>query len=195
MKKQLFTVAFILLGTTAVITSCKDDDKETETPTPTPTATLYERVGGTTMVADPKNPSQMIEKGRLTLRAVVDSSIFVIAADTQLQKYFPVLFAELGANNTTGLAALSKGLTDFFCSATGAKNAAYAYTGRSMKDAHDPAKNNRMGLKANSADFDKFVGDIGVGLAQNGVTSANSKALVDDLVALLYTTKGDIVQR
>lgn len=195
MKKQLFTVAFMLLGTAALITSCKDDDKDTETPTPTPTATLYERVGGTTMVADPNNPSQMIEKGRLTLRAVVDSSIFVIAADTQLQKYFPVLFAELGMNNTTGLAALSKSLTDFFCSATGSKNAAYAYTGRSMKDAHDPAKYNRMGLKANSADFDKFVGDIRVGLAQNGVTSANNKALVDDLVALLYTTKADIVQR
>ncbi len=196
MKKQLLLAAFFLLGTTAVLTSCKDDDKDSDpTPTPTPTATLYERVGGTTMVADPKSPTQMIEKGRLTLRAVVDSSIFVIAADTQLQKYFPVLFAELGMSNTTGLAALSKNLTDFLCSATGAKNTAYAYAGKSMKDAHDPAKHNRMGLKANSADFDKFVGDIGVGLAQNGVTSANNKALVDDLVALLYTTKADIVQR
>jgi hypothetical protein len=32
-----------------------------------------------------------------------------------------------------------------------------------MKAAHDPASNNRMGKKANAADFDKFVGDIGVG--------------------------------
>lgn len=194
MKQKFLTSAFALLAIAAVFTSCKDEE-ENKTTTPTPTPTLYERVGGTTLVSDPSNPGQMIEKGRLTLRAVVDSSIFVIAADTQLQKYFPVLFAELGASNTTGLVALSKSFTDFMCTATGAKNTAYAYTGKSMRDAHDPATHNRMGLKANAADFDKFVGDIGTGLAQNGVTSANSKALVDDLVALLYTTKADIVQR
>jgi hypothetical protein len=195
MKKQLFTIALLVLSTATLFTACKKDD-ETPATTSTPTTqTLYERVGGTTMVSDPNNTGQQIEKGRLTLRAVVDSSIFVIAADTQLQKYFPVLFAELGMNNSTGLVALSKNLTDFFCLATGSKNAAYNYTGKSMKDAHDPAKHNRMGLKANSEDFDKFVGDIGVGLAQNGVTSANNKQLVDDLVALLYTTKNDIVQR
>ena len=104
----------------------------------------------------------MIEQGRLTLRAVVDSSILVIAGDTQMAKYFPVLFAELGASNTSGLTALSKNFTDFMCYATGSINAAYAYTGKNMKDAHDPAKNGRMGLKATSADFDKFVGDIGI---------------------------------
>lgn len=144
---------------------------------------------------DPGNPGTQIEKGRFTLRAVVDSSILVIAGDTQLQKYFTVLFAELGNNNTTGLSALSESFTDFMCVATGSKNPNYAYTGKSMKDAHDPAKNGRMALKANKADFDKFVGDIGAGLAKNGVTSANNKALVDDLVALLYTTEADIVQR
>jgi hypothetical protein len=52
-----------------------------------------------------------------------------------------------------------------------------------------------MGMKANKADFDKFVGDIGIGLAKNGVTAQNNKQLVDDLVALLYTTEADIVQR
>ncbi|HOZ88361.1 MAG TPA: group 1 truncated hemoglobin, partial [Bacteroidia bacterium] len=103
--------------------------------------------------------------------------------------------AEVGANNTTGFAALSKNFTDFLCSATGAKNATYAYTGKSMKAAHDPATHNRMGMKVNAADFDKFVGDIGVALAKNGVNSTNNKALVDDLVALLYTTKTDVVQR
>ena len=64
-----------------------------------------------------------------------------------------------------------------------------------MKAAHDPAQNNRMGVEADKADFDKFVGDIGTGLVQNGVTSANNKQLVDDLVALLYTTQADIVQK
>ncbi len=190
-KNQMFLLAFVAL--TLIFTACKDDEKK---PDPTPTApTLYERVGGTAMVSDPANSGQMIEKGRLTLRSVVDSSIFVIAADPTLAKYFPVLFAELGAGNTTGLKALSKSFTDFMCSATGSKNIAYAYTGKSMKDAHDPAKHNRMGMKADATDFDKFVGNIGIGLAKNGVTAANSAQLVNDLVTLLNTTKADIVQR
>ena len=191
-KNQMFMMA--IAAFTLVFTACKDKE-ETPTPTPTPTPTLYERVGGTTMVSDPAFSGQMIEKGRLTLRSVVDSSIFVIAADPAMAKYFPVLFAELGAQNTTGLKALSENFTDFMCVATGCKNAAYAYTGKNMKDAHDPAKHNRMGMKADAADFDKFVGDIGVGLAKNGVTAANNAQLVNDLVALLNTTKADIVQR
>jgi hypothetical protein len=152
-------------------------------------------VGGTGMVTDPKNTSQMIEKGRLTLRSVVDSAIYVIAGDPSMTPYFGTLLAEVGANNTTGFATLSKNFTDFLCSATGAKNTNYAYTGKSMIDAHNPATNTRMGKKANAADFDKFVGDIGTALAKNGVTSANNKALVDDLVALLYTTKTAVVQQ
>lgn len=194
MKK---TVLLLLAGFTALsltISSCsKDDDDNTNDPAPQPT--LYERVGGTEMVADPNNPNTMIEKGRLTLRAVVDSSILVIAADAQLAPYFQTLFAELNNNNTSGLMALSENLTDFFCAATGSKNANYAYTGLSMKDAHDPAKNSRMAMKSDKADFDKFVQDVGVGLAKNGVTAQTNKALVDDLVALLYTTEADIVQR
>lgn len=202
MNKQFLLLAAFATSMALVYTSCKKEESSTANTTTTTsttstntTPTLYTRVGGTTLVNDPKNPGTMIEQGRLTLRAVVDSSILVIAADTQMAKYFPVLFAELGMGNTTGLTALSKNFTDFMCYATGSTNPSYAYTGKNMKDAHDPGKNNRMGLKANSADFDKFVGDIGIGLAQNGVTSANNKQLVDDLVALLYTTKNDIVQR
>jgi hypothetical protein len=197
MKKQFLLAAFCLTGLAFIYSSCKKDstDSFSSNTNPTPNPSLYTRVGGTEMTADPTHPGQMIEKGRLTLRAVVDSSILVIAGDTQLAKYFPVLFGELGNGNTTGLNALSKNFTDFMCSATGATNTSYAYTGKSMKDAHDPAKNNRIALKINSEDFDKFVGDIGTGLAKNGVTAQNNKQLVDDLVALLYTTKADIVQR
>ncbi len=191
MKKTTLaiTAAFLML----LGISCQKDETKIE-PQQTP-ASLYTRVGGSTMVADPNNPSTMIEKGRLTLRAVVDSSILIIAADTQMTKFFPTLFMELGSGNTNGLAALSKNFTDFMCAATGCKNASYAYTGLNMKDAHNPAKHSRMGVKASSADFDKFVGHIGAGLAKNGVTAANNKQLVDDLVALLYTTKADIVQQ
>lgn len=182
-----------MLFISMMILSCSKKEETTNPVTTNPT--LYEQVGGTTMVDDPNNPGTMIEKGRLTLRAVVDSSILVIAADPQMTKYFPVLFSELGTGNTIGLMALSKSFTDFMCSATGCKNSAYAYTGMNMKDAHDPAKNKRMGMKADKADFDKFVGNNGTGLAKNGVNSTNAKKLVDDLVALLYTTESAIVQR
>lgn len=191
MKKQ-FMLTAALVAALGTFQSCSKDDNKTTT---TPTVTLYTRVGGTELVADPKNSGMMIEKGRLTLRAVVDSSINVIAADAQLAKYFPVLFAELGNGNTSGLTALSENFTDFMCAATGCTNTSYAYMGKNMKDAHDPAKNSRIAVKINKADFDKFVGDIGEGLAKNGVTSSNSKQLVDDLVALLYTTQSDIVQQ
>ena len=190
MKKKLILLSACLAAMTLTISSCKKDDDKSSSQ---PKASLYHRVGGTTMVTDPNNPSQMIEQGRLTLRSVVDSSINVIAADAQLADYFTTLFTELGNNNTSGLTALSKNLTDFMCVATGSKN--YMYTGLTMSAAHDPTRNSRMGMTADSDDFDKFVGDIGIGLAKNGVTSTNNKELVDDLVALLYTTKSAIVQR
>ena len=149
---------------------------------------LYERVGGTAMVSDPKGGT--IEQGRLTLRSVVDSAIYVIAGDAQMAPFFPVLLGEVGSGNTTGFNALSKNFTDFLAVATGSKTT--TYMGKSMKDAHDPAKNSRMALKAGSADFDKFIGDIGTALGKNGVTD---QRLIGDLVDLLYTTEGDVVQK
>ena len=199
MKKHFIILAAGLIGMTVITTSCKKK-KTDATTTPAPTPSLYTRVGGSAMVSDPTSSGTTIQQGRLTLRSVTDSSIYVIAGDTQLTKYFPTLLAEVGANNTTGFTALSKNFTDFLCVATG--SADYSYTGKSMTDAHNHATNSRMGdgthtnsQKANSADFDKFVGDIGTGLAKNGVTSSNNAALVNDLVALLNTTKTSIVQR
>jgi hypothetical protein len=198
MKKKVLLAAAVLMSVAFLYPSCKKKDDPApveETPAPTPGPTLYSRVGGSTMVADPRHAGMMIEQGRLTLRSVVDSSINVIAADPQLQPYFSVLFAELGSGNTSGLTALSLNFTDFMCSATGATNTAYLYGGRSMKQAHNPMHNTRMTGTINNADFDQFVNDIGTGLAKNGVTSANSPQLVTDLVALLNTTRADIVQR
>ncbi|MBL7999463.1 MAG: group 1 truncated hemoglobin [Candidatus Kapabacteria bacterium] len=177
------------LGFALAIGACK---KEETTVTPTP-ASLYDRVGGTAMVNDMSNPGTMIEKGRLTLRSVVDSSIFVIAADPKMQPYFPTLLGEVTKGDLTGFAKLSKNFTDFMCVATGSKN--YTYGGLNMKAAHDPAINKRIPMKISNADFDAFVGDIGTGLAKNGVTSANNAQLVTDLVALLNTTRADIVQK
>lgn len=187
MKRNLIFIATI---STVLIffSSCKKEDEMID---PTPTPSLYDRVGGTTMVDDPANPGTQIEQGRLTLRSVVDSSIFVIAADPEMTPFFGALLTEVGAGDLSGLTILSDHLTDFLCSATGSTNPDYAYTGMSMADAHDPATNSRMGMKADDSDFDAFIGDVAIGLDQNGVTDA---VLIADLVALLETTRADIVQ-
>lgn len=187
MKKNLILFA-VYSSAIIFFSSCK---KEDEMPDPNPTPSLYERVGGTTMVDDPANPGTQIEQGRLTLRSVVDSSIFVIAADPEMTPFFGVLLSEVGAGNLSGFTMLSDHLTDFLCSATGATNPDYAYTGMNMVDAHNPATNSRMGMKADDGDFDAFIGDVAVGLDQNGVTDA---VLIADLVTLLETTRADIVQ-
>ncbi len=187
MKKSVHLFTAILLVSSIAFTSCKEDEK-TVTPT---TPTLYEKLGGTTMVADPANPSQMIEKGRLGLRSVVDSTIFIIAGDNQLNPYFEVLLSEVGSGNLTGFTALSKNLTDFFCVATGAKN--FTYNGiASMVAAHDPAQNNRMAMKADNASYDRFIADVVAGAAQNGVTD---QAIVSELGTILESLRTTIVQR
>ncbi|MFN3874683.1 MAG: group 1 truncated hemoglobin, partial [Flavobacteriales bacterium] len=104
-----------------LLAGCKKDDEPAPAPEPTPaTPALYFRLGGDTLVSDPANPGMMVKKGYLAIRSVVDSSIFVIAADPQLQPYFAVLLAEVGAGQLTNLAALSKDLSDFFAVGAGA---------------------------------------------------------------------------
>jgi hypothetical protein len=201
MKKQVILAAICLTTASIFYTSCKKKDTTTTTPAATTPAgpTLYTRVGGTAMVQDPKAATgTMIEQGRLTLRSVVDSAIYVIAADANINSYFHILLAEVGSGNTTGFAALSENFTDFLCGATGSTNTAFTYGGKSMKDAHNPAYNSRITTLVTSAAFSQFVNDIGTALAKNGVTTASTAStdptLIPDLVALLNTTQSTIVQ-
>jgi len=166
-------------------TSCNKNDSDGVTK-----MTLYDSLGGTAMVADPANSGKMIEKGRLGIRSVVDSTIFVIAADPALNsKFFSVLLGEVGSGNLTGFTALSNNLTDFFCVATGAKN--FTYSGKNMVAAHDPAQNSRMGTKASSADFDQFVTDLAAGAKKCGL----SDQLIGQVGALVYTVEPQVVQK
>ncbi|MBS1593986.1 MAG: group 1 truncated hemoglobin [Bacteroidetes bacterium] len=163
--------------------SCKKNDNTTAA------MTLYDSLGGTTMVNDPANPGTMIEKGRLGIRSVVDSTIFVIAADTAINGFFTVLLTEVTSGNTSGLTALSKNLTDFFCVATGAQH--YTYTGKSMTAAHDPAQNSRMNGKADSHDFDVFVNDLVTGATKCGLSSQ----LIGQVGRVVNTTRSQVVQQ
>jgi hypothetical protein len=168
-----------------VLVSCDDENEDDMTE-----VSLYSRLGGTEMVDDPANPGTMIETGYLNLRSVVDSAIFVIAADPVLQPYFQSLLTEVGNGNLTGFSALSMSLTNFFAVATGAEN--YSYNGLNMVAAHDPTQNPRMNGRSDDAAFDAFVADVGTSLGQNGVTN---QELINDLVALLETLREDVVQR
>lgn len=179
----ILTAAVGLVVTFTMMPSCKKDDK-------TPAKmTLYDSLGGTVKVTDPANAGQMIEKGRLGLRSVVDSAIFVIAGDNKLNGFFTVLLAEVGNNNLTGFTALSKNLTDFFAVATGAKN--YSYSGKNMVDAHNPATNSRMNGKAANADFDQFIADVVIAAKKNGL----SDQLIGQVGVVINSVRGAVVQK
>ncbi|MBN8837135.1 MAG: group 1 truncated hemoglobin [Sphingobacteriia bacterium] len=154
--------------------------------------TLYDSLGGTTLVADPTGSAgTTIEKGRLLIRSIIDSTIFVIAGDTAINGHFTVLLSEVGKNNYSGFMALSKNLTDFVAVATGAKN--FTYGGKSMVAAHDPAQNARMNMKADNSDFNAFENDLVKGAAKNGVTTSNP-ALVS-VANLVESLRSKVVQQ
>lgn len=180
----------------SVFTSCSDDDETQAVPEK---PSIYARLGGTTMVADPDNPGQMIEQGRLSYRKVVNSTVGLIVADVQsgasgnLGAHFAPVLAEVGAGNTTNLAILVDNLTDFFSFNTGGTNAVNTYSGLDMVNAHNPATNPRMGVKSTNANYDKFEGYVGAAAVANGVP-ANSE-LYNDVVAVLESLRAPIVQQ
>jgi hypothetical protein len=185
----------VLLVASATLTSCNNDDDDS----PMVKASIYDRLGGTTMVSDPDNSGQMIEKGRLSFRKVVNSTIGLIVADVQsnaagnLQAHFAPLLAETGSTQATNIAKLSDNLTDFFSFNTGGTNAVNTYSGLNMVAAHDPAINSRMGTKASSADYTKFEGYVGAAANANGV--ASNTELYTDIVAVLESLRTPIVQK
>ena len=183
-KTAFFSFLILVTGSSILFSSCSKNDTVMAT-----VPTLYDSLGGTTLVKDPTSSTAMIEQGRLGIRSVVDSTIFVIAADPKLNGFFKVLLAEVTAGNTSGFAELSKNLTDLFSAATGSKN--FKYTGDDMVTAHDPAKNPRMNGKAASADFDQFVNDLVVGAKKNKLPDN----LIGSVGAIVNTLRGQVVQK
>ena len=186
MKKLTFLplIAIIAIAT-LVFPACSK--KASSNPTPVGT-TLYDSLGGTTLVADPTHPGAMIEKGRLGIRNVIDSTIFVIAADSRINGHFTVLLSEVTKGDLSGFTDLSENLTTFVAGATGAKN--FIYIGLSMHDAHDPAVNNRMNGKATSADFDAFVSDLATGAGKNKLPTN----LLTSVAKIVESLRSQVVQ-
>ena len=196
MKKiSRIALCAMTIGAGALMVSCGDDDT-TATP-PVVEQTLYQKLGGTAKVADPNNPGQMIEQGRLSYRSVVDSTINLIVADIvtgsqgNLGAHFAPIVGEVSGGNATNVAVLSKNLTDFFSANTGG-GATNTYSGLGMVAAHDPAQNPRMGAKATDANYDKFIGYVGAAAGLNGVTDP---ALIGDVVDVLESLRDPIVQQ
>lgn len=196
MKKISKITLSVLIVASATLTSCNNDD---DAPAPMEKPSIYERLGGTKMVADPDNEGQMIEQGRLSYRKVVNSAIGLIVADIKsgaagnLQAHFAPLLAETGNTQTTNIAKLSDNLTDFFSFNTGGTNAVNTYSGMNMVASHDPAQNPRMGTKASDADYTKFEGYVGAAANANGV--ASNTVLYTDIVAVLESLRKPIVQK
>lgn len=180
-----FQMAFLVLFVVAVsaaLPACKKDKDDVK-------PTLYDTLGGTTLVTDPSNPSVKIEKGKLGIRSVVDSTIFVIAGDPRINGFFQTLLAEVTSGNLSGFQDLSNELTNFFSAATGSTT--IKYTGLNMVDAHNPAKNSRMKGKANNAAFDAFIDDLVKGAKQNGLPDN----VIASVGALVETQRTMVVQQ
>ncbi len=201
-KKQLFFIIAAMLSFALILGSCSKDDKPV-TPTPIATSPLYDTLGwfiqggqgavagnGTKMIADPDNPGQTVQAGRLAIRTVVNKALMVIAADTAINIYFPTLLAEVGAGNTTGYAHLRETFTDFVQQAVSGQQ---IYKGLSMKTAHNFATYNRFGSAAHptsdEGDFNQFIGDVVIAAQSYNVPNS----VIAQLGVLLTSVKGDIV--
>lgn len=192
MKKFSITA----LALSFIFISCNDNDDTVQTPMPTPEQkSLYQKLGGFDKVADPNNPGQQIEKGRLAYRSVVDSTITLIVEDIvagtpgNFSAHFAPLLGEVGSGNTTNVAVLSDNLTDFFSANTGG-GATNTYTGLDMVTAHKPSTNSRMGANATNADYDKFIGYVGAAAGLNGVTD---QQIINEVVTVLESLRTPIV--
>jgi hypothetical protein len=193
MKKAALLAILIGIGITVIsVQSCS---KSTPAPAVVAKPTLYDSLGGTALVTNPSltsgDTSAKVEMGRLLIRNIIDSTIFVIAADTSINKYFMVLLSEVTAGNYSGYQALSKNLTDFVCVGTGATD--FTYTGLSMHDAHDTATNKRISMLVDNGDFTEFEKDLFAGAAQAGVP-ATTPALIS-VGNIVESLRSQVVQR
>jgi len=152
--------------------------------------TFYDSLGGTTLVTDPENFGQTVEKGYLTIRTIVDSALLIIQADTLINDYFSIMVVQDTLHETpTEFDKLSLNITDFLAVAAGAKN--FSYSGPDLHAAHDPGSNPNMPARVDSAAFNEFAFDFG----QSALRYAGlNYQLISQLGTLLYRYEGQVVQ-
>lgn len=185
---KTMSVSALILGMATILIFSESCSKKSSSAPPA-TMTLYDSLGGSVKVSDPANPGQQVEKGYLGIRTIVDSAVFIIAADAKINSYFQVLIGEVTSGNTSGYQKLSTNFSTFVAVATGAKD--YSYTGLSMPAAHDPSQNPRITMKVDSADFTEFVVDVAASATKNGLPSY----LLARVGTVLASVEGQVVER
>jgi len=187
-NKALLLIMILALATVCVTTlSCKKSKATTASGKPT----LYDTLGGATLVVDPLDPdSTKIEQGYLTIRTIVDTTMFTFATDPLIDTFFTVLSTEDAAGKDTEYVNLSTHMTQFIATAAGCTNPKYAYTGLDMYAAHNPDSNKNIFLSVTDTAFNEFVYDIG----QSAINHGLSAQVVSQIGSLLYKYEGQIVQ-
>lgn len=151
--------------------------------------TLYDSLGGTTLVTDPANFGQTVEQGYLALRTIVDTALLFIQVDTTINSYFSIMVNEDTLHQAaTEYDKLSLNITNFLAVAAGAKD--YTYTGPDMFAAHNPDSNVNIPASVDSAAFNEFAYDLGLSAKQYRL----SNQLISQLGNLLYRYEGQVVQ-
>ena len=188
-----YNKAFLLIMTLAVATvcvttlSCKKSKSSTSSGKPT----LYDTLGGSTLVVDPLQPDSMIQQGYLTIRTIVDTTMFTFASDPLIDNYFSVLVNDDTLGNPIEYDSLSVHMTEFIATAAGCTNySKCAYNGLDMYAAHNPDSNSNIKVPISDTAFNEFVYDI----ARSAINYGLSAQVVSQIGSLLYKYEGQVVQ-
>jgi hypothetical protein len=186
-NKALLLIMILGLATVCMTTlSCKKSKSSTGSGKPT----LYDTLGGATLVVDPLDTNEMVEQGYLTIRTIVDTTMFTFASDPLIDTFFTVLRTEDSEGNASEYETLSKGITNFIATAAGCTDTSYTYKGRDLYAAHNPDSNSNIPLAVTDSAFNEFVYDIG----QSAINYGLSAQVVSQIGSLLYKYEGQVVQ-
>jgi hypothetical protein len=151
--------------------------------------TLYDSLGGTTLVTDPANFGQTVDSGYLAIRTIVDTALLIIQADTLINNYFSIMVVEDTLHEApTEFDKLSVNISNFLASAAGAKD--HPYNGPGLMTAHNPDSNANIPAPVDSAAFNEFAYDLGLSAHQYRL----SDQLISQLGKLLYRYEGQVVK-
>lgn len=187
-NKALLLILILALGTFCATTiSCKKSKSSTTSGTPT----LYDTLGGATLVVDPLDSADTVEQGYLAIRTIVDTTMFTFASDPLIDTFFSVLQHEDSLGNATEFDTLSTRMAKFIATAAGCTNPRYAYTGPDMYAAHNPDSNANITRPVTDSAFNEFVYD----LAQSAINYGFSAQVVSQFGSMLYKYEGQVVQQ
>jgi hypothetical protein len=178
----IMILAAVTMG--VVMNSCKKSKTSAATGAPT----LYDTLGGKTAVVDPEDTSYMIEQGYLTIRTIVDTTMFTFASDPLLEPFFTVLHTDDSLGNSSEYISLSTAMTHFIAMAAGSADS--IYTGPDMYAAHHHDSNSNMpDIPLPDSVFNQFVYD----LSQSAINLGLSAQVVSQFGSMLYKYEGQIV--